>query len=72
MHGKRLLARYQIHSQEKPLTPLHTEREVFVAPRTPKATEGHVPTLHGRAKAQDTLNGVVSGIVRQLRVFTES
>jgi hypothetical protein len=79
--GKRLLARYQTHSQEKPPTPLHAERPVKTGGvRRSQDAKGFgrpSPNLagHGRANAQDTLNGMVesvSGIVRQLRVFTES
>ncbi len=83
--GNRLLARYQTHSQEKPPTPLHAERPVKTGGvRRSQEAKGNgrpSPNLagHGRANAQgtaqDTLNGMVesvSGIVRQLRVFTES
>jgi hypothetical protein len=83
--GKRLLARYQIHSQEKPPTPLRVERPVktggvrrsqaakgFGRPSTNRARHGRT---NAQGTAQDTLDGMVEsvlGIVRQLRVVTES
>lgn len=88
--GKRLLARYQTlssqtTSQEKPPTPLATERSVKAegVRRSQAAKRRSRPSIdqarHGRTNAQgtaqDALNGMVksvSGIAHPLRLFNES
>jgi putative transposase len=84
--GKRLLARYQqISSQEKPHTPLATERPVKTGGvhRSQDAKGNGRPSTnlvrHGRVNVQGTAQDVsarmgvdISGIPRQLRVFNES
>src|SRR5712692_3862457 len=84
--GKRLLAGYQqTTSQEKPHAPLATERPVKTGGvrRSQEAKGKGRPSTnlarHGRASAQGTAQGALSGMVDnassipyQLRLFTES
>ncbi len=83
--GKRLLARYQISSQEKPQALLHAERPVKTggvrrsqeARGTGRPSTNRVrhTTANAQGTAQDASAGMVadaSGIPRQLRLFNES
>ncbi len=84
--GKRLLARYQqISSQEKPPTPLATERPVKTGGvrrsqeakgnGRPSANPARHGTVNAQGTAQDTKGRMVpsvSGIAHQLRLFSES
>jgi putative transposase len=83
--GQRLIARYQKSTQEKPPTPLATERGTkvpgVVVSQDAKSKEG--PSLrsawHGDDNEHGTAQGVwlgmaehTSDVPRQLRVFNES
>ncbi len=82
--GQRLLVRYQTLSQEKPHTPLHTERsakaggvsgsQVAKRRRRPSTNQARHGAGNAQGTAQDTPAGMaaeVSGIPHPLRLFNE-
>jgi len=82
--GQRLIARYQKPSQEKPPTPLATERVVKATgvevcqdatrEQEPSILQARHADSNEHGTAQDVLPGMAehtSGIPRQLRLFNE-